>query len=140
MMRSLQRKTLLNVLIAWKILPLPHIPVQVIYYLRQLWVQKFCINEININNAYFYVHYEGAASKSLNKVCSLQHYIQKAKNKNNIYQNLIIFSDECAGQIKNHCLFRYLMKFTEHNIFKNFTHYYPVLGIHSYRETDLSAV
>ena len=35
-------------------LPLPHIPVQEIFYYRQLWVYEFCIHNLKSREAYFY--------------------------------------------------------------------------------------
>lgn len=117
-------------------LPLPHIPVQEVYYMRQLWMYTFCITELNSNNAYFYVHHEGIAHKSPNEVCSWLHdYITKAKIRNPAYENLILFSDSCTGQNKNHCLLRYLMNLTDNVVFCNIDHYYLIRG-HSFLPCD----
>nr|CAI5847853.1 unnamed protein product [Callosobruchus analis] len=44
-------------------LPLPRIPVQDIFYLRQLWVNCFGIKYLKTNATVFYVFHEGAANK-----------------------------------------------------------------------------
>lgn len=104
--------------------------------MRQLWMYTFCITQMNSNNAYFYVHHEEIARKSSNEVCSWLHdYITKAKIRNPAYENLIIFSDGCVGQNKNHCLLRYLMNLTDNAVFCNINHYYPIRG-HSFLPCD----
>lgn len=114
-------------------LPLPNIPVQEVYYLRQLWVYTFCIHELNTNKATFYVYHEGVAHKSPNEVCSwLLDYLSKADKK---YENLIIFSDGAAGQNKNNCLLRVLMNLTGRNVFKSIKYYFPIRG-HSFLPCD----
>ena len=44
-------------------LPLPHIPVQEVFYMRQLWVNNFCIHNLKTNKAKMYVYHEGVANK-----------------------------------------------------------------------------
>jgi hypothetical protein len=44
-------------------LPLPHIPVQEIFYFRQLWVYAFEVHNIKDNTGHFYTYHEGQARK-----------------------------------------------------------------------------
>lgn len=46
-------------------------------------------------------------------------------------KNLIIFSDACGGQSRNHSLVRMLMTVTDNKLFENIIHYYPLRG-HSF--------
>lgn len=55
---------------------LPLIPVQEVFYLRQLWVNVFCIHDLKTNKAKLFMYHERIANKSPDKVCSfLLHYI-----------------------------------------------------------------
>lgn len=47
-------------------LPLPNIPVQEVFYMRQLWVNIFCIHDVKTNQAKMYMHHEKEARKSPN--------------------------------------------------------------------------
>lgn len=44
-------------------LPLPNIPVQEIFYMRQLWVNVFSIHNLKTNKSKLYVYHEGEANK-----------------------------------------------------------------------------
>lgn len=58
-------------------LPLPHVPVQDVFYLRQLWVNLFFIHNLKTGQSVAYVYHEGVAKKGANDVCSIIHdYIQ----------------------------------------------------------------
>lgn len=58
-------------------LPLLNIPVQEVFYMRQLWVNTFCIHNMKTNKATFYTYHEGEANKSPDEVSSfLLHYLQ----------------------------------------------------------------
>lgn len=89
-------------------LPLPHIPIQNIFYLRQLWVHCFGIKDLKTGKSTFYMYHEGIANKGANEVCSmLMHYI-----KNNIGPHIkyfYLFSDGCPGQNKNNTLLRFML-------------------------------
>lgn len=51
-------------------LPLPHISVQEIFYLQQLWVNVLCVHDLKRNKAKLHVCHEGEDNKSLNEVGS----------------------------------------------------------------------
>ena len=51
-------------------LPLPHIPVQEIFYLCQLWLYEFCIYDLKTGKSVFYSYCEGVANKCPNEVCT----------------------------------------------------------------------
>ncbi|KAL1489772.1 hypothetical protein ABEB36_013706 [Hypothenemus hampei] len=50
-------------------LPLPHIPVQEVFYLRQLWIYEFCVHNMKTEKAVFYSYQEGQAAKGPNEIC-----------------------------------------------------------------------
>lgn len=86
-------------------LHLPRIPVQDMFYLRQLTINVFGIHNMKNYTGTFFLYYEGTAHKGTNEVCSfLYHYLT-------IYvpheiKELYIFSDNCPAQNKNHCVIR----------------------------------
>lgn len=51
-------------------LQLPQIPVQEVFYLRQLTVNVFNIHNLANNKGKFYIYHEGTAKKSPDEVCS----------------------------------------------------------------------
>nr|CAI5850995.1 unnamed protein product [Callosobruchus analis] len=115
-------------------LPLPNIPVQEIFYFRQLWVYAFQVHNLKTNKGHFYTYHEGQAHKGPDEVCSfLLHYIE-----NNIppeITELHLFCDECPGQNRNHTMVRFLMTLTATKRFKKIVHYFPLRG-HSFLPCD----
>jgi hypothetical protein len=58
-------------------LPLPHIPTNDIFYLRQLWVYVFGIHDCATNEASMFVWPESIAHRGSNEVVSCLHqYLQ----------------------------------------------------------------
>lgn len=112
---------------------LPQIPVQEIFYLRQLSVNVFCIHDIKNKNSYFYVYHEGQAKKGPNEVSSFL-YDYLCNVPQNI-KNVRLYSDNAAGQNKNHCISRMLLALTDSGRFESIRHYYPIRG-HSYLPCD----
>ena len=115
-------------------LPLPHLPVQDIFYMRQLWVNVFSVHNLKTGKSVLYVYHEGIAKKGANDVCSMLHdYIQSYIPQN--ISNLRLFSDGCTGQNKNHTMVRYCAALVDTGRFKNVRQYFPVRG-HSYNPCD----
>jgi len=115
-------------------LPLPNIPVQEVFYMRQLWVNIFCVHDVKTNQAKMYMYHEGEARKSPNEVCSfLLHYFENCIHVNT--KNIILFSDGAAGQNKNHTVVRFLMNLCDRGKFKTITHFFPIRG-HSFLPCD----
>lgn len=114
-------------------LPLPTLPVQEIFYYRQLWVYEFCIHNMKTGKGTFYSYHEGQALKGPNEVSSfLNHYI-------NMYvpdtiTDLHLFCDGCPGQNKNNTVIRFLMALSaQKNMMIHI--YFPVRG-HSFNDCD----
>lgn len=115
-------------------LPLPNIPIQEIFYLRQLWVNCFGIKNLKTGKSVFYVYHEGIANKGSNEICSiLLHYFDNFLDGN--IKELFLFSDNCPGQNKNHTVIRFLTALTDTERFNNIKHYFPIRG-HSFLPND----
>lgn len=115
-------------------LPLPNIPVQEIFYMRQLWVNIFSIHDLKSNRSKIYMYHEGEANKSPDEVCSMiWNYIQKEIPDN--IKHLVLFSDGPSGQNKNHTVTRFLLNLCDRKVFSTITHNFPVRG-HSYSACD----
>lgn len=108
-------------------LPLPHVPIQEIFYLRQLWVNCFGIKNLKTDKSVFYVYHEGLAHKGANEVCSMiLHYLDNFLGDN--IRELYLFSDNFPGQNKNHTVIRFLLALTDTKRFSKIKHYFPVRG------------
>lgn len=114
-------------------LPLPHIPVQEVFYMRQLWVNVFSLHDLKTNSSKLYVYHEGEANKGPDEVCSML-----LKYFNDIPVNvkhLILFCDGPSGQNKNHTVVRFLLNLCDSGRFETITHNFPVRG-HSFSPCD----
>lgn len=115
-------------------LPLPHIPVQEIFYMRQIWVYAFCVTNLKDNSSRMYVYSEGTAKKGANEVCSfLLDYITECVPET--AKTLLLFSDSCPGQNKNHTLIRFCLGLVESGRFENIIQRFPIRG-HSFLDCD----
>lgn len=115
-------------------LQLPQIPVQEIFYLRQLTVNVFNIHDVATNKAKFYVYHEGLAKKGPNEICSfLLDYINEVLDAG--VRHLHVFSDGAPGQNKNNVVVRFFLALIETGRFDSIHHYFPTRG-HSYLPCD----
>ena len=115
-------------------LPLPNIPVQEIFYMRQLWVNVFSIHDMKSNKSKIYMYHEGEANKSPDEVCSMiLNYINTEVPST--VKHLVLFSDGPSGQNKNHTVIRFFMNLCDRKVFSTITHNFPVRG-HSYLACD----
>ncbi|KAK5639391.1 hypothetical protein RI129_011883 [Pyrocoelia pectoralis] len=113
---------------------LPEIPVQDLFYLTQLSVSVFCIYNLGTKKAMFYLYHEGVAAKSPNEICSLlMDYIQNYIGPE--VKELHLFSDNCPGQNKNHCVTRMSLALTDTGRFNKIQHFFPIRG-HSFLPCD----
>lgn len=117
---------------------LPKIPVQEIFYLRQLTVNVFCIFNTKTDLAHYYIYHEGQAHKGPDEVASfLLDYI-----KNHVPETVTVlhlFSDNCPGQNKNHTLSRVCLALTDTSRFKTIKHFFLYVDIHTIHATENSA-
>ena len=115
-------------------LPLPHIPVQDVFYLRQLWLHCFGIHNMSTGKSKIYLYHEGVANKGANDVCSmLLKYINTSIPHS--VKKLYLFSDGCPGQNKNTTVVRFLCSLIQISRFNKIEHYFPIRG-HSYLPND----
>lgn len=115
-------------------LPLPNIPVQEVFYMRQLWVNVFCIHNLKTNNCVIYMYHEGQGNKGANEVSSLLNdYINEYVPEN--AEHLHLFSDGCPGQNKNHTMIRMCLGLAASKKFQTIKHYFPERG-HSFLPCD----
>ncbi|CAG9814596.1 unnamed protein product [Phaedon cochleariae] len=83
---------------------LPKVPVQELFYLRQLTVNVFAISNIKAKTSFLYVYHEGEGRKGPDEVCSFLHdYLKQIPEK---ITELRLFSDNCSAQNKNQALMR----------------------------------
>lgn len=115
-------------------LPLPDIPVQEIFYMRQIWVYAFCVTNLKNNSSRIYLYNEGTAKKGANEICSfLMDYIRYCVPET--AETLYLFSDSCPGQNKNHTFIRFCLGLVESRRFRNIVQRFPVRG-HSFLDCD----
>ena len=92
-------------------IPLPMIPVQETFYLRQLSVNLFSIHDVKCNKGHVYVYHEGTARKNPDEVCSfVYNYLMSAPPQ---FTEVYVYSDNCGGQNKNHALNRVFLALTD---------------------------
>ena len=106
--------------------PLPQIPIQDTFYMRQLTINVFCIHNIKQNIRMIYLYHEGIASKGPNEVCSF--LFDYLKDVPPLFTELRLFADNCGGQNKNHTLARFLLALTQTSRFERTQQYFPVRG------------
>lgn len=113
---------------------LPIIPVQEIFYLRQLSVSIFCIHNLKTGKNVLFLYHEGQAKKGPNEVCSfIMTYIKEYVDKNVV--ELMLFSDNCAGQNKNNTSVRMNMALVDSGRFRKIQQIFPMRG-HSFLPCD----
>lgn len=116
------------------VLDLPKIPVQEVYYFRQLSVNTFGIYNTKTDKVTTYVYHEGIARKSPDDVCSfILHYLKNFVDAE--VKELHLYCDNCWGQNKNHAIVRMMMCLTELKIFEKIKLHYPIRG-HSFLPCD----
>lgn len=115
-------------------MPLPDIPVQEIFYFRQLWVYGFEIHNLATNSGHFFTYHEGQAYKGPNEVSTFLHeYILKYIPPE--VKELHLFADGCPGQNRNHTVVRFLLALQGTKRFTKIYHYFPIRG-HLYLPCD----
>lgn len=118
-------------------LPQPHTPVGEIFYLRQLWVNAFCVHNLKDDSSQIYMYHEGVAKKGANEVCSfIYDYI--SNNVPNDVTDLYLYSDGCPGQNRNHwnhTMIRMCLALIDSGKFQKIVHRFPVRG-HSFLPCD----
>lgn len=115
---------------------LPHIPVQELFYMRQITVNVFCMHNLQKNKSRLYVYDESQAKKGPNEVCTfLFDYISEYLEKNKTVTSLHLYSDNCGGQNKNHTVLRFMKALTDNGIIQEAVFSLPMRG-HSFNACD----
>lgn len=113
---------------------LPCIPVQEIFYLRQLSVYPFGIHNLKDDSSMIFLYHEGKAHKGPDEVCL---FLLKYINENipSSVEELHLYSDGCGGQNKNNHVIRFLLALTDTGRFKKIIYRLPIRG-HSFLPCD----
>lgn len=115
-------------------LQLPKIPVQDLFYLRQLTINLFGIRNMKSEDSMFFLYHEGEAYKGPNEVCTfLLTYFQQCVPSE--VKELRLFSDNCPGQNKNNTVVRFCQALVDTGRFEVVEHYFPIRG-HSFLDCD----
>lgn len=115
---------------------LPCIPVQEMFYYRQLSLYPFCIKNLKSKESRFFLYHEGVAMKGPNETCSfLLQYIQEQVPRT--IKKLYIFSDGAGGLNRNHMMIRLCQALVDTRRFDKIVHRFPVRG-HSFLPNDRS--
>lgn len=115
-------------------MPLPKVPSGDAFYLRQLWVQNFCIYSAKKKTGHFFMYDETICKKGANDVLSfLKYYIENLLSPD--VKILYLFSDNCCAQNKNHTLVRFLATLCYTGRFDTIIHRFPEPG-HSFLPCD----
>lgn len=117
-------------------LPLPHFPVNEIFYLRQLWLHTFGVHHCykGGDQAYFFMWSECDAGHGANEVISCLNNVLLNKVGEECTK-LKFFSDACTGQNRIYAMVRYLMTLVNTSRFNVIRHYFPTRG-HSFLPCD----
>lgn len=115
-------------------LGLPKIPVQEMFYWRQLTVSVFCLHDTKTEKLTIFLYHEGQAKKRLDEVCSFFDYYIKNSISTSV-DELHLNSDSCGGQNKNHTISRMVLALTGIGRFKKCIQNFQVRG-HSFLSYD----
>lgn len=118
-----------------KVFPLPKLTHSNMYYLRQLSCYNFNIHSTNTNDAIMCMWHEGQSGRGGNQVASC---IIQAINSGllpNHKKHLVVWSDNCAGQLKNRMLIFLYLYMVVKGIFESVQHKFLLSG-HSFSVAD----
>lgn len=100
------------------------------FYMHQLSINVWNIQDLKTNQSKIYLYHEGVANKGPDEVCYfLLDYINTAIS--DTVKHLIFFIDVPSGQNKNHTVIRFLKNFCDNKRFSRITLNFPVCG-HSF--------
>lgn len=117
-------------------LEVPRLSTGVAYYKRKLWVYNLCIYDELRRIGYMYTWPETIASRGAQEIgaCLCRHFSERLLPST---KNLILYSDSCYGQNRNHKLALLLKKFINswQNSELSIEQRYFIVG-HSYNSCD----
>ena len=113
---------------------IPQLNTSVAFYKRKLMAYNCGIHNLNTGTGHMFVWPENLAKRGSNEVAScLYKYIDNCINQK--IKELVIFSDNCAGQNKNFNLVLACLRLIQQGRFKKVTHIFMTAG-HSYMPCD----
>ena len=115
-------------------LPLLHLPVGEIFYLRQLWLYAFGVHCCSDDSASIFYWDETVAKKGANEVISCLDYYFTRTLPDEV-DTLNLYSDGCGGQNKNRFVIMYLYSLVKLGRFKKIKHVFLIRG-HSFLPCD----
>lgn len=118
-----------------KVFPLPKLSHSSMYYSRQLSAYNFGIHIANQNNAVMCVWHEGRAGRGGNEMASCILQALNSELLSTQKRHLVIYSDNCAGQLKNRMLLYLYVMLIVTGQFDVIDHKFLVSG-HSFSAAD----
>ena len=107
-------------------LPLPHLPVGEIFYLRQLWLYAFGVHCCIDDSVSIFYWDETVAKKGANEVISCLDYYFTRTLPDEV-DTLNLYSDGCGGQNKNRFVIMYLYSLVKLGRFKKIKHVFLIM-------------
>lgn len=107
-------------------LPTPSLTVGLAFYSRKTWTYNFGIHDCVTGQGHMYLWSENVAKRGSDEImsCILKH----VKLNKPSSPNLIVFSDNCAGQNKNWNVMALWQMMVRDQIYKTIEHRFPVPG------------
>lgn len=118
-----------------KVFPLPKLTHSDMYYLRQLSCYNFNIHINDTNDAIMCIWHEGQSGRGGNQMASCILQALNTGMLSTIKNKLVIWSDNCAGQIKNRMLVFLYVYLVTLGLFESVEHKFLVPG-HSFSAAD----
>lgn len=118
-----------------KVFPLPKLVHSDMYYLRQLSCYNFNIHINDTNDAIMCVWHEGQSGRGGNQMASCILQALNTGMLSTMKTSLVIWSDNCAGQIKNRMLIFLYVYLVTIGLFQTIEHKFLVPG-HSFSAAD----
>lgn len=118
-----------------KVFPLPKLTHSNMYYSRQLSCYNFGIHVADSNTGIMLVWHEGVAKRGANEIASCLLHALNSGELATSKRTLIVYSDNCAGQLKNQMLIYLYFYLIRLGFFDIIEHKFLVSG-HSFSASD----
>lgn len=115
-------------------LPTPKLSTGIAFYKRKMWTYNFNIHDYRTNIGHMFIWDEVTAKRGAIEICSCISKFVDLYVTDDV-DELVIFSDNCAGQNKNFILLLFYMSLIHKGRFKEITHIYYQAG-HTYMAAD----